>query len=160
MEQFLKNNDSQDFNNWHAQNCQSKIAMQDLELSHLFITQFNLVNADFSDMTITDCYFKNVNFWASNFTNTKFINCHFVSCCFGTPELIDASASILMQFVFTTPIFKDTKFIKGKFLNVTFRENNLSNSLFMYSSIEKCNFRSSFIEDIENIETNWLNNIS
>ena len=160
MEQFFKNNDSQGFNTWHTQNCQSKIAMQELELSNLFITQFNLVNADFSDMTISDCYFKNVNFWASDFTNTKFINCFFISCCFGTPELIDASASNLMQFVFTAPIFKDTEFINGKFLNVSFRENNLSNSFFKFSTIEKCDFRSTFVEEIKDLDTNWLNNIS
>lgn len=158
--EWIKSNNYQSFNEWHEQNCQSKIPMQEVSFNNFLLTEFNFINVDFSDMFITDCVFKNVNFWASDLKNTQFINCHFISCCFGTPELINAKATTMMKYMFTPPAFDTTQFIKSNFLYSTFRETDLVNTVFEECILEKCDLRRTFLGDITDNASNWVNNIS
>ncbi len=158
MLNFLKTNDSTNFNAWHELNCNIPILFKNQHLQNLFVTEFNLVNMDFSGSIIEDCYFKKVNFFASNFTNVQFKNCYFVSCHFGTPELINAK-SYLMNFAFKSPIFFNTYFFKTKFLNTNFREKDLENTYFEECILEQCNFKNANLSGIKDNHSNSLNNL-
>jgi uncharacterized protein YjbI with pentapeptide repeats len=155
---LLKNNDSNAFNAWHKANCANPISFKGQHLQNTFLTDFNLVNVDFSDSIIEECYFKRVQFWASDFTNVQFKRCHFISCHFGTPEFIDAS-SYLIDFMFKSPIFFNTYFFKGNMLNTNFREISLENSHFDECIFEKCDLRKTILSDTKDTNSDWLNNL-
>lgn len=157
---FLKSNNSEQFNALHQANCNTQISLKQENLSHLFITNFNLININFFDSIVEDCYFKYVNFWASDFSNVKFIKCYFISCCFGAPELINANMGALMPFIFQSPVFSNTKFLKAKILNTSFRASHLQNTLFDKCIIEKSDFRNTNLPKKQDINSNWLNNLT
>lgn len=156
---LIKSNNSEQFNALHQANCNTQILLKNQNLSHLFITNFNLVNINFSDSIVEDCYFKYVNFWASDFSNVRFERCHFISCYFGTPELFNANMGALMPFVFQSPVFSKTKFFKTNFLNTSFRESYLQNTLFDNCIIEKSDFRNTNLQEVQDTNSNWLNNL-
>lgn len=158
MIDFFKNNNSTAFNLWHEANCAKTILFREQHLQNHFITQFNLVNMDFSSSLIEDCYFKNVLFWASNFTNVQFKNCYFISCHFGVPELINTN-SYLLNFLFQRPIFSNTQFFNCFMLNTNFREIDLKNSHFEEGVMEKCDIRSAALSKVTFREVKSLHNL-
>lgn len=158
MIDFFKNNNSEAFNVWHEANCANTILLSGQHFQNQFITHFNLVNIDFSASLIEDCYFKNVQFWASNFTKVQFKNCYFVSCHFGVPELINAN-SYLTNFLFQPPIFSDTQFLNCFMLNINFREIDLKNSHFEEGVMEKCDMRNAALSNATFNEVKSLHNL-
>lgn len=157
---LLNTNDSATFNAQHIANSDSEVIFPLKALDNCFLTDFHMVNIDFSSATFDGCYFKNVLFWASDFSNVHFKNCFFVSCHFGTPELMDANAVSLMRFVFQPTLFSNTHFFKCNFLGANFREVDLKNTQLEECVIENCDFRSTNLTQIADKENNWLRNHS